>query len=125
MLEETVETIWVIVDETPQTTEDDGSKDGTSSSGSWRKRSELATGASTGVKVSVQKLEAEMSKFLLVVGGLFSRAQRQVNQQSGLKLDEIELSVEVNAEGEVKLVGTGGKLGTKGAITLRFKQFDS
>jgi hypothetical protein len=66
-----------------------------------------------------------MSKFLLVVGGLFSRAQRQVNQQSGLKLDEIELSVEVNAEGEVKLVGTGGKLGTKGAITLRFKQFDS
>ena len=66
-----------------------------------------------------------MSKFLQVVSGVFSRAEKQVNLQSGLKLDEIEVSVEINGEGEVKLLGTGGKAGTKGGITLKFKRIDA
>ncbi len=124
MSEETVETIWIITDDTP-TLNEDGSKSATPSANPWSKSAVIAAGATKGVKVSVQKLEAEMSKFLQVVGGLFKRAQDQVNQQSGLKLEEIELSVEINAEGEVKLMGTGGKVGTKGGITLRFKRADS
>ncbi|HAA28918.1 MAG TPA: hypothetical protein DCE56_16035 [Cyanobacteria bacterium UBA8553] len=125
MPEEDLETIWVITDETPQITQEDGAKSGTSPGNPYSPRSTLATVTSKGVKVSTQKLEAEMSRFLSVVGGLFNRAQQQVNQQSGLKLDEIELSVEVNGEGEVKLLGSGGKAGTKGAITLKFKRADS
>jgi len=39
-----------------------------------------------------------------------------------MQLDEIELSVEISGEGEIKLMGTGGKAGSKGAIKLTFKR---
>lgn len=125
MSEENVESIWVIVDETPPATKEDGAKSGTSPGNPYGTRSVIAAVTEKAVKVSSQKLEAEMSNFLQVVGRLFNRAQKQVNQESGLKLDEIELTVEINGEGEVKLLGTGGKAGTKGGITLRFKRTDS
>ena len=124
MSQENLETIWVIVDDTAQTPEENGSKDATSS-GNPFKRVVSAVGVPKAVKVSTQKLEAEMSKFLQVVSGVFSRAEKQVNPQSGLKLDEIEVSVEINGEGEVKLLGTGGKAGSKGGITLKFKRTDA
>jgi len=114
------ETIWIITTETIQPEEDNGSKSG----GSWQKPSAITPVTKT-TKVSVQKVEAELSKFLQVVGGLLSRAQKQVPSDSGLRLDEIELSVEVNGEGEVKFLGTGGKVGSKGGITLKFKRADS
>ena len=59
------------------------------------------------------------------MSGLFSHAEQQVSSKSGLKLDEIEVTVEINGEGEVKLLGTGGKVGTKGGITLRFKRTET
>ena len=37
-----------------------------------------------------------------------------------MQLNEVTLSVEINGEGQVSLVGTGGKLGNKGGITLKF-----
>jgi hypothetical protein len=37
-------------------------------------------------------------------------------------LDEIELSVEISGEGEIKLMGTGGKAASKGAIKLTFRR---
>ncbi len=111
------ETIWIITTETPQAKDDNGSKSGSS----WRKPSAI-TPVTKANKVSAQKVEAELSKFLQVVGGLLSRAQKQVPPDSGLRLDEIELSVEVNGQGEVKFLGTGGKVGSKGGITLKFKR---
>jgi hypothetical protein len=39
-----------------------------------------------------------------------------------MQLDEIELSVEINGEGQVSLIGTGTKVGGKGAIKLKFKR---
>jgi hypothetical protein len=125
MSQENLETLWVIVDETPQTPEENGSKSADSPGNAWAKRVASAVGVPKAVPVSTQKLEAEMSKFLQIVSGVFSRAEKQVNPQSGLKLDEIEVSVEINGEGEVKLLGTGGKVGTKGGITLRFKRTDA
>lgn len=125
MSQETPETIWIITDETPQTVVDEGSRDATSPGNPWSKRTSSTLGATKSVRVSVQKLEAEMSRFLQIVSGLLNRVQQQVNPHSGLQLDEIELSVEVNGEGEVKLLGTGGKAGTKGAITLKFKRANS
>lgn len=122
---ENLETLWVIVDETPQTPEENGSKSADSSTNPWVKRGSSPAGTPKAVKVSTQKLEAEMSRFLQIVSGVFSRAEKQVNPQSGLKLDEIEVSVEINGEGEVKLLGTGGKVGTKGGITLKFKRTDA
>jgi hypothetical protein len=125
MSQENLETLWVIVDETPQTPQEDGSRDATSPGNPWIKKVASAVGATKAVKVSTQKLEAEMSRFVQIVSRLFSHAEKQVNPQSGLKLDEIEVSVEINGEGEVKLLGTGGKAGTKGGITLKFKRTDA
>lgn len=116
-----METLWVIVDETPQTPQESGSKDATSPGNPFKKIAS-AVGVPQAVKVSTQKLEAEMSRFVRIVSRLFSHAEAQVNPQSGLQLDEIEVMVEINGEGEVKLLGTGGKAGTKGAITLKFKR---
>lgn len=125
MSEENLETMWVIVDETPQTPQEDGSKDATFRGNPWTKSVASPLGTLKAVPVSTQKLEAEMSKFLQVVSNVFSNAEQQVSSKSGLKLDEIEVTVEINGEGEVKLLGTGGKVGTKGGITLRFKRTDA
>ena len=38
-----------------------------------------------------------------------------------MALEEVELMVEVNGEGQLSLLGTGGKAGAKGAMTLKFK----
>ena len=66
-----------------------------------------------------------MRHFLQSVGRIFNDAERQTTQSPGMRLDEIELSVEINGEGEVKLLGTGGKAGGKGAIKLKFKRFEA
>jgi len=39
-----------------------------------------------------------------------------------LQLDEVQLSVEINAKGEVGILGTGGSVGGSGAIRLTFKR---
>ncbi|WP_416669727.1 Pepco domain-containing protein [Egbenema bharatensis] len=37
-------------------------------------------------------------------------------------LDEVELSVEMNAQGQVSILGNGGSLSNRGAIKLKFKR---
>ncbi len=75
-----------------------------------------------GVKVSVPALEQKMSRFLKSVSRIFHQAEQETQKNSGMQLDEIELSVEISGEGEIKLMGTGGKAGSKGAIKLTFKR---
>jgi hypothetical protein len=101
------ETIWVVTDDMQD---------------SEARRDYRETDESRGVEVSVSALEQKMSHFLQSVARIFHKAEQQENQSSGMRLDEIELSVEVNGEGEVKLLGTGGKAGGKGAIKLKFKR---
>ena len=72
--------------------------------------------ASKRVPIDVIALKAQMGGLLQVMGDLFDQAE----QQSGMKLSEVELSVEINAEGQVSLIGSGGKIGNKGGITLKF-----
>ena len=57
-----------------------------------------------------------MESMLAIVNDLFSQA----DTTTGLRLDEVELSVEINAEGQLSIVGNGGKLGNTGGITLKF-----
>ena len=71
-------------------------------------------------EVAVDTLEAEMGNLINVFERLLTRAEKQT--QTEIKLDEIELSVEVNGEGKVSLFGSGGKAGAKGAIKLKFKR---
>lgn len=76
--------------------------------------------------VSTQKLEQRMGQFINAMGRVFDQAESQAQKTDGLRLDEIELSVEIGAEGEVRLMGMGGaKTSGRGAITLTFRRPDS
>ena len=113
------DTIWIV---TSQSSDEYGSKTGSKAPPYYQNNPPV--NRENAVPVKASKLEAELSKFLAVVGGLFNRAQEQVNQQTGFKLDEIQLSVEISGEGEIKLLGTGVKTETKGGLTFTFKRDD-
>jgi hypothetical protein len=102
------ETIWIVTDDTAQ--------------GDDAQRSYREIAQEKNIKVSVSELEQKMSQFLQSVNRLFGQAEQQMTQHSGIQLDEIQLSIEISGEGEIKLIGTGGKVGGKAAITLRFKR---
>jgi hypothetical protein len=86
-------------------------------------------------RLSVADLEQKMNQFLGVVGRLFRQAEQQAQmtatdptvanagKTSRLQLDEVELSIEITAGGEVKLIA-GGKAESKGSIKLKFKRVD-
>jgi hypothetical protein len=74
------------------------------------------------VPISAEKLEQEMTSFLEVVGKVFEKAEDRAIANSALKLDEIQLSVEISGEGEVKLLGTGAKAAGRGGMTLTFRR---
>jgi hypothetical protein len=126
MPETPVDSIWIITDEAPQISLPDGAKGIFKNKPGWGDEvtTETTPTKSVGdaVKVSAQTLEENMTNFLQVVGQLFSRAEQQANVNSGLQLEEIELSVEISGQGEVKLIGNGAKAGGKGAIKLKFKR---
>ena len=71
-------------------------------------------------EVAVETLEAEMSHLIEVVERLLTRAEKQTRHE--IALDEIELSVEVNGEGKISILGNGAQAGGKGAIKLKFKR---
>ncbi|MBE8965367.1 hypothetical protein IQ277_03625 [Nostocales cyanobacterium LEGE 12452] len=121
--------IWIVTDDTPQISIPDGAKGRSINRGSWKDETTRDNTASEGVedavKVSAQKLEQNMTHFLKLVGSLFSQAEQQAKVNSKMQLDEIELSVEISADGEVKLIGSGVKAWSKGAIKLKFKRQES
>lgn len=120
------DTIWIVTEDTPEITTPDGSKGLNSNNQGWGaevlKDIPGSKGVGGAVKVSADKLQQEMTKFLQVVGNLFNQAEQQAKVNSGMRLEEIELSVEISGEGEVKLIGNGAKAGGKGAIKLTFKR---
>ena len=61
-----------------------------------------------------------MSHLIDVVERLLIRAEDKNNSE--IALDEIELSVEINGEGKISLLGNGAQAGGKGAIKLKFKR---
>ena len=71
-------------------------------------------------EVEVDTLETEMSHLIDVVERLLTRAEKQTRNE--IALDEIELSVEVNGEGKISILGNGAQAGGKGAIKLKFKR---
>ena len=71
-------------------------------------------------KIPVETLEKQMDNLVGVVNRLFKRSQSQSLDE--IVLNEIELAVEINGEGEISILGNGAKFGTKGAIKLKFKR---
>lgn len=70
-------------------------------------------------KVEVTKLKQEMRGFIQAMRECLDEAD---DPDSKIRLDEVEVSVEVNGEGQLSLFGTGGKVGGKGSLTFKFKR---
>lgn len=113
--------IWVVTDSEPFVPVPSGSRDGQRRNPFDDEVEQTENSSRRAVPVKVDKLEAGVTEFLQLIGGVFSRAKQTAGDLPGMELDEIELSVEVNGEGQLSLLGSGGKVGGKGAITLKFK----
>ncbi|MFK0164476.1 hypothetical protein [Rhizobium sp. NPDC090279] len=70
------------------------------------------------VTLSADLLKTQMSNLLEVVSLVFDQSLAS----STLALDEVQLSIEISSEGEVRILGSGGKIGGNGAIRLIFKK---
>ncbi len=107
--------IWIITDETADSNGGKSVIDTGFDYGSEDKKSVKRS------RLSADELKQNMAEFLDVVEEAFENAEQR---KSGMMLDEVELSVEVNGKGQVSLFGTGGEAGGKGAIKLKFKRKD-
>jgi hypothetical protein len=81
-------------------------------------RRELVERLQGRVAVPVERLKQQVNQLVEMVGLVFDQAEQQVERR--LQLEEIELTVEVNAEGQLGILGSGGKAGGKGGIKLKF-----
>jgi NTP pyrophosphatase (non-canonical NTP hydrolase) len=70
------------------------------------------------VQVNVEDLKREIGNLLAVVGDVFDQAR----SEGELSLEEVELSIEVSSEGQISILGSGGKIGGTGGIKLSFKR---
>jgi hypothetical protein len=70
------------------------------------------------VQIDADDLKREIGNLIAIVGDVFDQAVRE----SGLSLEEVELSIEVNSEGQISIFGSGGKIGGSGGIRLSFKR---
>jgi hypothetical protein len=96
----------------------DGRKDG------WNEPIRRVTGKFREVKLDPAQVEAKMSVFVRMVGRIFRRANAEIQPDSGLQLEEVELAVKISSKGQIKLIA-GGEVGGEGGITLKFKRSDS
>jgi hypothetical protein len=70
------------------------------------------------VQVNAEDLKRQIGDLIAIVGDVFDQA----HVATGLSLEEVELSIEVSSEGQVSILGSGGKLEGKGGIKLNFKR---
>ena len=118
----TPEKIWIITGESYVQETAGGARSGGDIGGTLggqKKTSEVVVAERSQVEVS--KLKGEMKGFLKAMREMLDEADPP---ESKIRLDEVELAVEINGEGQVSLFGTGGKVGGKGAMIFKFKRRD-
>jgi hypothetical protein len=118
----TPETIWIIIEETEAaTTTTTGARSSSDIGG--RLGAEITETTEVVITrrkaIQVGKLKQEMQGFLQAMREMLDEADQT---DSKIQLDEVEVSVEINGEGQISLFGIGGKAGGKGAMTFRFKR---
>ena len=111
------ESIWIITDE--ESSDDLGARESTKDIGGVLGKPNIDTKSQGRAPVKTEKIKQEMDKFLQVIEYVFDHTNKPL---TNMQLDELQLSVEVNGEGQVSLLGFGAKAGSKGAITLKFKR---
>ena len=115
--------LWLVTEvETTETVEvrhgERGSDDIGGGFGLPRVTEQVKTIVRQRVPLDAVALKTQMNGLLQVVSDVFEQA----TQQRDLLLDEVELSVEINAQGQVSIMGNGGSLSDKGGIKLKFKR---
>ncbi len=78
-----------------------------------------AKGLSDPQFVPASVLKANMEDFIAILEEALDQADKP---ESKIRLDEIELTVEITGEGKINLLGSGTTVGGKGAVTLKFKR---
>ncbi|MEO1149311.1 MAG: hypothetical protein AAFY26_27775, partial [Cyanobacteria bacterium J06638_22] len=106
MIEPTEQYIWVVTEAEP--TGDRGSDNAPGNPfNSEFPTPGLTTARRHGIPVPVTKLRKGMAEFLDSVGQVIQEAQSKAAEVGNMELDEIELSVEVNGDGQISLLGSG------------------
>ncbi len=121
----TEDVVWIVTDEPPQVVLPDGGRDGQGAGNPFDKPEVVEPGNRYRIPVKAEKLEQGVTDFLQVMGRVMRQARRTAGDLGEMELDEVELAVEVNGEGQLSLLGSGGKVGGKGAMTLKFKMMKS
>ena len=114
--------IWIITGEAETKETPSGARDGSQDTGgllAYGTIEETEVVAPERKQVEVDKLKREIKGFLQAMREMLDEADRP---DSKMRLDEVELSVEINGEGQVSLFGVGGKAGGKGGMTFKFKR---
>ncbi len=71
------------------------------------------------IEIDSTTLSTNLNVFIAQIDGVLSKAPDTVG---GFGLTEVEISVEISADGQVVLWGVGGQVGGKGGISLTFKR---
>ena len=122
---ESTELIFIVDDTSSSETRDadtiSGARNGRSIGGSFSKKVDALTEA-IGKRVSLPtaKLKEQIGRLVKDLTEVFDHADQEANGK--ITLNEVELTVEVNTEGQLGILGSGGKVGGKGGITLKFKR---
>lgn len=111
--------IWIITGDSDLQKTPTGARSSRDIGGKIGESAEVA--ATERSQVDVSKLKLEMQGFLKAMREMLDEADPP---SAKIRLDEVELSVEINGEGQVSLFGIGGKAGGKGAMTFKFKRKD-
>ena len=128
MTETSLGTILIVTDDVSQTSGVDGAKTGINLGDNWadnfgRTETSVSKGLPLTVAVSTNSLEKRMKEFIGTLVRIFKNVEEQTISKDGIYLDEVELSIEISAKGEIKLIGAGGIGGqNKGSIKFKFKR---
>ena len=94
--------IWIITEEVTETTPEEGSKSiRRSYDDPYADVEQLRTTNRQRTRITSTELKNNMSEFLEVVEEAFETAEKPKSQ---MRLEELELSIEINAEGQVSLL---------------------
>lgn len=113
--------LWFVTDvETSETVKVEGGRSSEDTGGGFGSSAVQAVRRSLTqrVQISAEDLKQQISHLTGVIGEVFD----QCSNESALRLDQVELSIEVSSEGQISILGSGGKLEGKGGIKLSFKR---
>ena len=75
------------------------------------------------VALKMTSVKSQLKALTATINELFDSGEISTSPEhdlSGLQLEEVTLTVQVNAKGEIGILGSGGEIGGSGGIHLKF-----